>query len=301
MDIKLLHGKLLMIIWIHCRMQMWPSLIWKAKQGGIDVIQTYVFWNLHEPQRGQYVFSGRADILRFIKEVQAQGLYVCLRIGPFIQSEWNYGGLPFWLRDIPGIVYRSDNEPFKNEMQRFTTKIVNLMKANKLYASQGGPIILSQIENEYQTIERAFGEKGLAYVRWAAAMAVGLQTGVPWLMCKQNDAPDPVINSCNGMRCGETFEGPNSPNKPSLWTEDWPSFLQTYGDEPYLRSAEDIAYHAALFVAKNGSYINYYMYHGGTNFGRTSAAYMITGYYDQAPLDEYGSQSGVTLRSYTRL
>lgn len=31
------------------------------------------------------------------------------------------------------------------------------------------------------------------------------------------------INSCNGMRCGETFKGPNSPNKPSLWTENWTS------------------------------------------------------------------------------
>lgn len=31
---------------------MWPDLIAKAKQGGLDVIQTYVFWNLHEPQPG---------------------------------------------------------------------------------------------------------------------------------------------------------------------------------------------------------------------------------------------------------
>lgn len=70
---------------------MWPSLIYNAKQGGVDVIETYVFWNQHEPQQGQYDFSGRRDIVRFIKEVEAQGLYACLRIGPFIQSEWNYG------------------------------------------------------------------------------------------------------------------------------------------------------------------------------------------------------------------
>ncbi|OWM85111.1 hypothetical protein CDL15_Pgr027898 [Punica granatum] len=267
---------------------MWPSLIAKAKLGGVDVIQTYVFWNLHEPKPRKYVFSGRANIVRFIKEVQAQGLYVCLRIGPYIQGEWNYGGLPFWLHDIPGIVYRSDNEAFEREMQNFTMKIVNLMKENKLFASQGGPIILSQIENEYKTVEKAFHEKGPAYVRWAARMAVGLQTGVPWVMCKQDDAPDPVINACNGRRCGETFAGPNSPNKPAIWTENWTSFLQRYGTEPILRSAEDIAYQVALFIAKNGSYVNYYMYHGGTNFGRKASAFMITAYYDQAPLDEYG-------------
>ncbi|XP_050233727.1 beta-galactosidase 6-like [Mercurialis annua] len=268
--------------------EMWPSLIAKAKEGGLDVIQTYVFWNLHEPQPGQYDFSGRYDLVRFIKEIQAQGLYVCLRIGPFIDAEWTYGGFPFWLHDVPDIVYRTDNEPFKLYMQNFTTKIVNLMKSEQLYATLGGPIILSQIENEYGIIEAAFHEKGSSYVHWAAKMAVDLQTGVPWIMCKQVDAPDPLINTCNGMKCGETFEGPNSPKKPSLWTENWTSFYQVYGGEAYIRSAQDIAFHVALFIARNGSYINYYMYHGGTNFGRTAAAYVITSYYDQAPLDEYG-------------
>ncbi|XP_027149362.1 beta-galactosidase 16-like [Coffea eugenioides] len=242
---------------------MWPSLISKAKFGGLDVIESYVFWNLHEPQPGQYDFSGRLDIVRFIKEIQAQGLYACIRIGPFIESEWTYGGLPFWLHDVPGIVFRSDNEPFKFYMQNFTTKIVSLFKSEGLYAPQGGPIILQQIENEYQNVEKGFGDKGPPYVRWAAAMAVGLQTGVPWVMCKQDDAPDPVINACNGRTCGVTFVGPNSPNKPALWTENWTSL-------------------------KNGSFINYYMYHGGTNFGRTASSYIITSYYDQAPLDEYG-------------
>ncbi|KAI4320564.1 hypothetical protein MLD38_034032 [Melastoma candidum] len=268
--------------------EMWPSLIAKAKQGGIDVIQTYVFWNLHEPQQGNYDFSGRRDLVKFMKEVHAQGLYACLRIGPYIESEWTYGGLPFWLHDIPGIVFRSDNEPFKLHMQNFTTRIVNMMKVEQLYASQGGPIILSQIENEYKMVEAAFHEKGPPYVSWAAEMAVGLQTGVPWVMCKQDDAPDPVINACNGLQCGETFEGPNSPNKPSIWTENWTSLYQVYGGEQLTRSVEDIAFHVALFVAKKGSYVNYYMYHGGTNFGRTASAFVATSYYDDAPIDEYG-------------
>ncbi|TKY74250.1 Beta-galactosidase 16 [Spatholobus suberectus] len=268
--------------------EMWPNLIAKAKEGGLDVIQTYVFWNLHEPQQGQYDFRGRRNIVRFIKEIQAQGLYVTLRIGPYIESECTYGGLPIWLHDIPGVVFRSDNEQFKFHMQRFTAKIVNMMKSANLYASQGGPIILSQIENEYGIVEGAFHEKGLSYIRWAAQMAVGLQTGVPWVMCKQDNAPDPVINTCNGMQCGTTFKGPNSPNKPSLWTENWTSFYQVFGGVPYLRSAEDIAYNVALFIAKRGSYVNYYMYHGGTNFDRIASAFVITAYYDEAPLDEYG-------------
>lgn len=108
-------------------LQMWPSLIQKAREGGLDAIQTYVFWNVHEPLQGQvgrppplpipwirflggleylgsssdavlvvdrrlqYDFEGRYDLVRFVKEIQAQGLYVSLRIGPFIESEWKYG------------------------------------------------------------------------------------------------------------------------------------------------------------------------------------------------------------------
>ncbi|XWS24746.1 hypothetical protein CRYUN_Cryun27aG0010200 [Craigia yunnanensis] len=268
--------------------EMWASLIAKAKEGGIDVIQTYVFWNLHEPEKGLYDFSGRADLVGFIKEIQTQGLYASLRIGPFIEAEWNYGGLPFWLHDVPGIVYRCDNEAFKMHMQNFTTKIVNMMKSENLYASQGGPIILSQIENEYQLVEHAFHEKGPPYVKWAAQMAIGLQTGVPWMMCKQDDAPDPLINTCNGMKCGDSFPGPNSPKKPWIWTENWTSRYHAYGEEPNPRSPQDIAFQVALFVARNGTFVNYYMYHGGTNFGRTSSAYATTSYYDEAPLDEYG-------------
>lgn len=50
-----------------------------------------------------------------------------------------------------------------------------------------------QIENEYNHIQLAYRELGTRYVQWAANMAVGLKTGVPWVMCKQKDAPDPVV------------------------------------------------------------------------------------------------------------
>ncbi|GLT62432.1 hypothetical protein SLA2020_350710 [Shorea laevis] len=162
---------------------MWPDLIQKAKEGGLDVIQTYVFWNGHEPSPGQYYFEGNYDLDR----------------GPYVCAEWNFGGFPVWLKYIPGIDFRTDNEPFKFQMQKFTNKIVNMMKAERLFESQGGPIILSQIENEYGPMEYEIGAPGQAYTKWAAQMAVGLGTGVPWIMCKQDDAPDPIINTCNGF------------------------------------------------------------------------------------------------------
>ncbi|EOY14877.1 Beta-galactosidase 5 isoform 2 [Theobroma cacao] len=266
---------------------MWEDLIKKAKDGGLDVIDTYVFWNGHELSPGNYNFEGRYDLVRFIKTVQKLGLYVHLRIGPYVCAEWNFGGFPVWLKYVPGISFRTDNEPFKRAMQGFTQKIVQMMKNEKLFASQGGPIILSQIENEYGPEGKALGAAGHAYINWAAKMAVGLDTGVPWVMCKEDDAPDPVINACNGFYC-DAFS-PNKPYKPKMWTEAWSGWFTEFGGTIHQRPVQDLAFAVARFIQNGGSYINYYMYHGGTNFGRTAGGPFITTSYDyDAPIDEYG-------------
>uniref|UniRef100_A0A7N0SWP4 Beta-galactosidase n=1 Tax=Kalanchoe fedtschenkoi TaxID=63787 RepID=A0A7N0SWP4_KALFE len=267
--------------------EMWPDLIQKAKDGGLDVIQTYVFWNGHEPSQGKYYFEGRYDLVKFIKLVKQAGLYVHLRIGPYVCAEWNFGGFPVWLKYIPGINFRTDNEPFKKQMYIFTKKIVDMMKAEHLFETQGGPIIMSQIENEYGPMEYEIGAPGQAYTKWAAKMAVGLGTGVPWVMCKQDDAPDPIINACNGFYCD--YFSPNKPYKPKMWTEAWTGWFTDFGGAVPYRPAEDLAFSVARFIQKGGSFVNYYMYHGGTNFGRTAGGPFIATSYDyDAPLDEYG-------------
>ncbi|KAM1011131.1 hypothetical protein ACFX13_047267 [Malus domestica] len=267
--------------------EMWPDLIQKAKEGGLDVIQTYVFWNGHEPSPGKYYFEDNYDLVKFIKLVQQAGLYVHLRIGPYVCAEWNFGGFPVWLKYIPGIQFRTDNGPFKNQMQRFTTKIVNMMKAERLFQTHGGPIIMSQIENEYGPMEYELGAPGKQYTDWAAQMALGLGTGVPWVMCKQDDAPDPIINACNGFYCD--YFSPNKAYKPKMWTEAWTGWYTEFGGAVPYRPAEDLAFSVARFIQKGGSFINYYMYHGGTNFGRTAGGPFIATSYDyDAPLDEYG-------------
>lgn len=266
----------------------WPEIISKAKKGGLNVIQTYVFWNAHEPEQGKFNFEGQYDLVKYIKLIQEHGMYVTLRLGPFIQAEWNHGGLPYWLREVPDIIFRSDNEPFKHYMQKYVEMIMDMMKKEKLFAPQGGPIILAQIENEYNTVQLAYRELGNSYVQWAAKLAISQNAGVPWIMCKQRDAPDPIINSCNGRHCGDTFTGPNKPYKPAFWTENWTAQYRVFGDPPSQRAAEDLAFSVARFTSKNGSLSNYYMYHGGTNFGRTTSAFTTTRYYDEAPLDEYG-------------
>ncbi|KAH0885086.1 hypothetical protein HID58_061182 [Brassica napus] len=266
--------------------EMWPDLIKKAQEGGLDVIQTYVFWNGHEPSPGQYYFGDRYDLVRFIKLVQQAGLYVSLRIGPYVCAEWNFGGIPVWLKYVPGMVFRTDNGPFKTAMQKFTKKIVDIMKEEKLFETQGGPIILSQIENEYGPMEWEIGSAGKAYTKWTAAMALGLSTGVPWVMCKQDDAPYPIINTCNGFYC-EGFK-PNSVDQPKMWTENWTGWFTEFGGAIPNRPVEDLAFSVARFIQNGGSFMNYYMYHGGTNFDRTSGEFITTSYDYDAPLDEYG-------------
>ncbi|KAG6383355.1 hypothetical protein SASPL_156895 [Salvia splendens] len=235
---------------------MWEGLIQKAKDGGLDAIDTYVFWNLHEPSPGNYNFEGRNDLVRFVKLVQKAGMYLHLRIGPYVCAEWNFGGFPVWLKYVHGITFRTDNEPFK-------------------------------IENEYGLESKNFGGAGHSYMSWAAKMAVGLDTGVPWVMCKEDDAPDPVINTCNGFYCD--YFSPNKPYKPTMWTEAWTGWFEEFGGPIHHRPVEDLAFAVARFIQKGGSFINYYMYHGGTNFGRTAGGPFITTSYDyDAPIDEYG-------------
>nr|GMD10229.1 beta-galactosidase 8-like isoform X2 [Ipomoea batatas] len=157
--------------------------------------------SIHYPRTTpEYYFEGRFDLVRFVKTVQEAGLYVHLRIGPYACAEWNYGGFPMWLHLIPGIQFRTTNGLFMNEMKRFLEKIVNLMKDENLFASQGGPIILAQVENEYGNVEGSYGTAGELYVKWAAETAVSLNTTVPWVMCQQGDAPDPVERRAGFIR-----------------------------------------------------------------------------------------------------
>ncbi|KAJ6341053.1 hypothetical protein OIU78_009265 [Salix suchowensis] len=228
------------------------------------------------------------DLIKKSKEVQDEGLYAVLRIGPYVCAEWNYGGFPVWLHNMPGVQMRTANDVFMNEMKNFTTLIVNMVKQENLFASQGGPVILAQIENEYGNVMSSYGDEGKAYVEWCANMAQSLHIGVPWIMCQQSDAPEPMINTCNGWYCDQFT--PNRPTIPKMWTENWTGWFKSWGGKDPHRTAEDLAFAVARFYQLGGTFQNYYMYHGGTNFGRTAGGPYITTSYDyDAPLDEYGN------------
>lgn len=268
---------------------MWPELLRRSSLAGLNTIETYVFWNLHERQRGVFDFSDRLDLRAFCTAAQALGLKVILRIGPYICAETNYGGLPPWLRDVSGMQMRTYNEPFLREMERWVRLLCDYLRP--MFAPQGGPVILAQIENEYNNVAGNYGEAGQKYLEWCVKLSQSLELGVPWVMCV-GSAPGAIetINAFYGHEHIEQHRRKH-PDQPALWTEAWTGWYDTWGYAHHRRSPEDMAYGAARFFAAGGTGINYYMWHGGTNFGRESMYLQTTSYDFSAPLDEFGLET----------
>ncbi|XP_031250596.1 beta-galactosidase 8-like [Pistacia vera] len=148
--------------------------------------------DIHEPVRNQYNFEGRYDMVKFMKLVAEAGPYVHLRIGPYVCAEWNYGGFPLWLHFVPGIELRTDNEPYKAEMQRFTTKIVGLLKQERNIMplnSQEDPSFYHRLKMSMETLIRP---AGLLQSQYQLGSKYGCiyDTGLPWVMRQQSDASD---------------------------------------------------------------------------------------------------------------
>ncbi|MXN90288.1 glycosyl hydrolase family 35 [Flavobacterium sp. Sd200] len=125
----------------------WEESIQKMKAGGITVIATYVFWNVHEEQEGKFNWEGDKDLKAFIKLCQKNGMQVIVRIGPFCHGEIRSGGLPDWLLGKP-LTIRSNDPLYLKYVERLYTQTAKQLKG--LYFKNGGPIIGIQIENEYQ-------------------------------------------------------------------------------------------------------------------------------------------------------
>ena len=104
----------------------WEDTIKKMRHGGLNCLQTYTAWNLYKPKKSQYNFEGMADIERFLKLTQKYGLYVILRPGPYICSEWDLGGLSYWLMREKDIVIRSSDPIYMAHFTDWFTKLFNI-------------------------------------------------------------------------------------------------------------------------------------------------------------------------------
>ena len=75
----------------------WEDRIRKARQMGLNTVETYVAWNAHAPSKRDFRLTGELDLGRFLDLIAAEGMYAIVRPGPYICAEWDNGGLPAWL------------------------------------------------------------------------------------------------------------------------------------------------------------------------------------------------------------
>ena len=124
----------------------WEDELIKMKIGGLNIVATYVFWIHHEEKEGEFDFSGRRNLRRFVTLCQKHGLYVILRVGPFGHGEVRNGALPDWLYGKPFDV-RTTNQEFLAYVRRLYDKIGQEVAG--LFFKDNGPIIGVQLDNEY--------------------------------------------------------------------------------------------------------------------------------------------------------
>ncbi len=124
----------------------WEDTILKMKMGGINIISTYVFWIHHEEVEGNFRFDGNLNVRKFLELCQKHGMYVILRIGPFDHGEVRNGGIPDWMYG-KSFEVRCLNEGFLHYTKILYHKLAKQFTG--LYFKDGGPIIGTQIENEY--------------------------------------------------------------------------------------------------------------------------------------------------------
>lgn len=87
------------------------------------------------------------DIAKWYSLIKEAGMYAVLRPGSYICGERDYGGLPSWLMEIPGMSIRSDNEPFLDASRNYLLRLGSELK--EMQVTEGGPILMAQVENEY--------------------------------------------------------------------------------------------------------------------------------------------------------
>ena len=214
--------------------------------------------NFHERTRGEYNFAAktRADLAGFFELAGRAGLFVNVRIGPYVCAEWNGGGFPLWLKHVENFTCSRCADPvWEAEMKRFVVKVADVMRP--YLAREGGPIIMAQIENELHS------SPDDPYVRWCGDLAAELALDIPWVMCNGASAPN-TVNTCNGNTCGKDGGYADThatlfPGQPLGWTEDW-SWFTTWGGTVTNHPASYMARNIAEWFAKGGSHHNYYMW-----------------------------------------
>lgn len=279
--------------------EYWEDRLLKLKACGLNTVETYVPWNLHEPKKGHFHFEGIADLVRFVELAGQLGLYVIVRPSPYICAEWEFGGLPSWLLADSDMRLRCYHKPFLDHVDDYYDVLLPMLKP--LLCTQGGPIIALQIENEYGSYGN--DKQYLNFLKDAM-----ISRGMDVLLFTSDGAEDAmlqggmvdgVLATVNfGSRAAEAFDKLREyqPDAPFMCMEFWNGWFDHWREEHHTRSAVD-AVNVLDEMLRLGASVNFYMFHGGTNFGFWSGANghtedsyepTVTSYDYDAPLSENG-------------
>ncbi|KAI3671640.1 hypothetical protein L1987_87380 [Smallanthus sonchifolius] len=300
--------------------EYWEDRIFRAKALGLNAIQTYVPWNLHEPKEGQLDFDGIADIVSFLELCQKLDLLVLLRPGPYICAEWDFGGFPAWLlTKEPAITLRSSDPRYLALVDSWWG--ILLPKIAHLLYHKGGPIIMVQIENEFGSYgdDKDYLHHLVNLARSHLGDDIILYTtdgGTRDTLTKgtiQGDAVFSAVDFSTGEDPWPIFKmqkAYNAPGKsPPLSAEFYTGWLTHWGENIAKTDATSTASALENILSRNGSAV-LYMAHGGTNFGFYSGANAaeesvytadLTSYDYDAPISESGDVDGAKFKALRRV
>ncbi|KAJ8983195.1 hypothetical protein NQ317_016414 [Molorchus minor] len=296
--------------------EFWRDRLRKMRAAGLNAVETYVPWNLHEPEPGSYDFGHGGtdmqeflDIEKFLKTAQEEDLLAIVRPGPFICAEFEFGGLPSWLLRERGIKFRTSDEKFMSHVTRYFNVLLKILAL--LQFTKGGPIIALQVENEYGSTEDTDANPPVVpdsvYVEQLRQLMLtnniteilftsdspydhGSVGSLPTLFQTANFNTDPE----------KQFEALKKlqKDKPSMATEFWSGWFSHWSEKPYEGNVE-VFRNVYERILEYPASVNLYMFHGGTSWGFLNGANMpkvsqstyqpdITSYDYDAPLTEYG-------------
>lgn len=275
----------------------WRDRLLKIKACGYNTVETYTAWNLHEPREGEFDFSDNLDLGEYLDMINELGMFAIVRPGPYICSEWEFGGFPWWLLNYDGINLRCCDETYIQKVTNYFNKLIPIISSRQTEC--GGPVIMVQVENEYGS----YGSDSV-YIRRLADILISngitcplfTSDGANDTMLSGGTVPE-IFSTCNfGSKADANFKALRSfqKNGPLMCAEYWNGWFDHWGEKHHKRDPEDAAKNFAD-ILDNGS-ISVYMTHGGTNFGYMNGANCyeeyqptVNSYDDDAPINEYGA------------
>ncbi|SED90646.1 beta-galactosidase/beta-galactosidase [Streptomyces sp. 2131.1] len=278
----------------------WDHRLAMLRAMGLNCVETYVPWNLHEPRPGGFRDVGALG--RFLDAAHRAGLWAIVRPGPYICAEWENGGLPAWVTGRFGRRVRTRDAGYVDAVRAWFAQLLPQVVARQV--DRGGPVIMVQAENEYGSYGTDAVYLGqLADLLTESGVVVPLFTsdGPEDHMLTGGSVPGLLATANFGSGAREAFRvlRRHQASGPLMCMEFWCGWFEHWGAPPVVRDPAQAA-GALAEILECGASVNVYMAHGGTNFGGWAGANRsgplqdqgllptVTSYDYDAPVDEYG-------------